>query len=375
MTRRAATTRRPCPRALGTGLLALDIVVNVDSCELPRCYAGGTCGNVLTILNYLGWHSSPLSRLSPGAAAEPLLADLRKWEVSTEFISLEDDGSTPIIIERITRTAAGEPYHSFSWRCPGCGAHLPGYNPLLAATTQERAARLPASQVFFFDRASRGAIHLARASSNSGAVVVFEPSGVGDPGLFREAWSLAHVVKYSHERLRDIADLELKRSERDRVLLEVETLGAGGLRYRSRLPKCRTDRWRQLSAFKPEALKDAAGSGDWCTAGLLNRLARRGMVGFRSTTSANLEDALRYGQALASWNCGFEGSRGGMYQVEKATFERQVERILKGGEVTAATGGEDLAIAADLLARFCPSCKGPEFTSVTPQRNGARARR
>src|SRR5260370_25949939 len=124
MTQRTPTTRKPCPRAVGTGLLAFDIVINVNSHEPPRSHAGGTCGNVLTILSYLGWHSAPLSRLSPGAAAERVLADLRKWEVSTEFISVEDDGSTPIIIQRIARTEAGEPYHSFSWRCPGCGAHL-----------------------------------------------------------------------------------------------------------------------------------------------------------------------------------------------------------------------------------------------------------
>src|SRR5437870_3606739 len=104
----------PCkPVALGTGLVALDVVINIDSHEAPRSYAGGTCGNVLTILSYLGWNSAPLSRLSRGAATGQVLADLRKWEVSTRFVSSDDDGSTPIIIQRIARTEAGEPYHSF----------------------------------------------------------------------------------------------------------------------------------------------------------------------------------------------------------------------------------------------------------------------
>ena len=85
---------------------------------------------------------------------------------------------------------------------------------------------------FFFDRVSRGTLNLARASAESGALVVFEPSGVGEPRLFREAWSIAHVVKYSNDPLRDIADLHLGESERNGLLLEIETLGSDGLRYR-----------------------------------------------------------------------------------------------------------------------------------------------
>jgi fructokinase len=269
------------PCAFGTGLLALDVVVKADSPGAPLCYAGGTCGNVLTVLSYLGWNVAPISRLAPGPATDRLLADLADWKVSTQFVSLEEDGSTPVIIQRIARTASGVPYHTFSWRCPCCGAHLPGYKAVLATAAKELAGRLPTHQVFFFDRVSRGALHLARACSDGGGIVAFEPSGIGDPDLFREAWSLAHIVKYSHERLRDIADLELERSEREGVLLEVETLGADGLRYRSRLPKSRTGGWRHLSGFTPESLKDAAGSGDWCTAGLLDRLARGGLSGLQ----------------------------------------------------------------------------------------------
>jgi fructokinase len=362
------------PAVVGTGLVALDVVVNVDSAGPPRCYAGGTCGNVLAVLSYLGWSAAPVSRLAPGPAAERLLADLADWRVSTQFVSQTDDGSTPVIIERIARSASGAPYHTFSWRCPGCGAHLPGYKPVLAAAARELAGRLPAPRVFFFDRVSRGALHLARACSEFGAVVVFEPSGVGDQDLFREAWSLAHVVKYSHERLRDIADLELKSSEREKVLLEVETLGAEGLRYRSRLPKCRSGGWRQVGAFTPEVLKDAAGSGDWCTAGLLDRLARGGVQGLRAVTAESLLDALRYGQALASWNCGFEGARGGMYEVDKPTFERQVERTLEGRGAAPVPPGKELAVAAKLLGCFCPSCNGAEFpSSVTRTADSAQA--
>ena len=58
------------PRAFGAGLLALDIVVSADL-EMPmRAYAGGTCGNVLAELAYLGWEAFPVARLSDDPAAQ-----------------------------------------------------------------------------------------------------------------------------------------------------------------------------------------------------------------------------------------------------------------------------------------------------------------
>ncbi len=356
------------PRAIGTGLVALDVVLNVHSKDSPRCYAGGSCGNVLTVLRYLGWNSSPVSRLAPGLAADQLLADLRGWKVSTQFVTVEDKGSTPVIFQQISRSATGEPRHSFSWRCPVCGAYFPGYKPLLATAAEELMDRLPVADVFFFDRVSRGAIQLAKASSERGATVVFEPSGVGDPKLFREAWSLADIVKYSHERLRDIADLDLKRSDREGVLLEIETLGADGLRYRSRLPNYRTRGWRQTRALEPLDFKDAAGAGDWCTAGILDRLARGGVAGLRTANEEKVRDALRYGQALAAWNCGFEGARGGMYQVDKRTFECQVQRILTGSDAQPAAVDVRDAGVAEFLDGLCPTCKKPAFATSRPPR-------
>ena len=168
-----------------------------------------------------------------------------------------------------------------------------------------------------------------RQTADLGALIVFEPSGIGDPKLFREAWSLAHVIKYSHERLRDIADLELRQSDHAGVLLEIETLGADGLRYRSRLPKAAVKGWPQVGALKPLAFKDAAGAGDWCTAGILSRLARGGLSGFHRTSSEKLQDALRMGR---HWLHGTAGSRGSRRDEPRRqrTFKRQVEAILSG---------------------------------------------
>ncbi len=358
------------PRAFGTGLVALDVVINVNSEETPGLFAGGSCGNVLTILSYLGWSSSPISRLRSGPAADRVVSDLKSWNVGTKFVTLEEDGSTPIIIQRIGRRPTGEPYHTFSWRCPACGTHLPGYKAVLASCAQQLTEDLPVAQVFFLDRVSRGTLHLAKSFSDQGAVVFFEPSGVGDPGLFREAWSLAHVVKYSHERLRDIADLDWKRSEREGVLLEVETLGAEGLRYRSRMSATKTREWQALPAFSVKTLKDTAGCGDWCTAGLLDKLARNGLDGMRRVSRDRLQEAFRFGQALAAWNCGFEGARGGMYEVDLPTFRRQIERILKGGEFSPPSLEKNNPELTRLLGSLCPACEKADIPFHVHIRNG-----
>jgi sugar/nucleoside kinase (ribokinase family) len=353
----ANTTTRPL--AVGTGLVALDIIVSGDRPEAPNHWAGGTCGNVLTVLSYLGWQSAPVARLRDGEAATELLADLRQWGVSTEFVSLGEDGSTPVIVQWIRRTPSGEPYHTFSWRCPNCGARLPGYKPILATEAEDLSERLDSPRVFFFDRLSRGALTLARRCAELGAAVVFEPASVGNPVLFREAWELADVVKYSHERLQDLpAELEARTGPR----LQIETLGRDGLRYRLRLPRGRTRGWQRLDAVPALRLQDTAGAGDWCTAGLIHKLFPGGSRALEAAEDSIVRDALRYGQALAAWTCGFDGPRGGMYQVNKSQFERDVAALMGKGFSGQDCGGNRQASALNGGAWLCPSCEEPDRT-------------
>ena len=359
------STSDSIPLAIGTGLVALDVVISNSHPDAPRHWAGGTCGNVLTILRYLGWRAAPVARLRGGEAAKLLLADLKRWGVSDQFISLAADGSTPLIVQRITLTPAGDPYHTFSWRCPNCGARLPGYKPVLATEAEELGERLITSRVFFFDRLSRGALVLARRCADLGAAVVFEPSSVGNPSLFREAWKLADVVKYSHERLHELP-FELEATSGPR--LQIETLGRDGLRYRTRLPASRSRTWQHLEAIPATRVRDSAGAGDWCTAGVIHRLFPEGASGIESVGDAGVRDAIRYGQALAAWTCGFEGARGGMYETAKAQFERDIAALLgetAGGMTDANSRRSKLRNG---VVCVCPSCGQPEQLAIRPRK-------
>ena len=51
------------PVCLGTGLVVLDVVMNGNPHSRSKVWAGGSCGNVLTILSYLGWNAFPITRL------------------------------------------------------------------------------------------------------------------------------------------------------------------------------------------------------------------------------------------------------------------------------------------------------------------------
>lgn len=312
------------PSVVGTGLIALDVIINAEDPRLSKRWAGGTCGNVLIILSYLGWDSYPVSRLNGETASRRVLRDLKKWKVHLDFAKSEPRVDTPIIIHKISRNGVGEAVHRFSLRCPHCGSWLPTYKSITSSTAQRVAAKIGSPKVFFLDRISRGSLILAKASVDNGALVVFEPIGIEDPRLFREALELTHVLKYSEERMHELGELKL----RARPLLEIETLGHKGLRYRSKLASCKTNGWERLDSYKVRQVKDTAGAGDWCTAGVIHQLGQGGFEKFQKTTTAELQEALRFGQALAAWNCGFEGARGGMYELEQKRFQFEVARIM-----------------------------------------------
>jgi fructokinase len=201
-------------------LIALDVILSADPTIEPFFAAGGTCGNVLAALSYFGWDAFPVARLNGDAASELVRADLSRWNVSLDFATQTPSAETPIIVQTIRRNRRGHPIHRFSLTCPACGAWFPPYRPVTAKAAEEvidsvcgasRSAFSP--RVFFLDRVSRGALLLAEAFAAQGAVVVFEPIGVGDSTLFKEALACAHVVKYSHQRLPHLAAHRLRTPE------------------------------------------------------------------------------------------------------------------------------------------------------------------
>src|SRR5438445_330736 len=73
--------------------------------------------------------------------------------------------------------------------------------------------------------------------------------------------------------------------------LLIETRGGDGLRYLDR--RHGPGPWRHLPALPVAVVRDAGGSGDWATAGLIHLAGRRGAAGFQALSAEDLHEALQ----------------------------------------------------------------------------------
>ena len=306
------------PICVGIGLVALDVLFN-DKLNTPiGFYAGGSCGNVMAILSYLGWETFPIARLRNNEAGNILIRDLEHFGVNNSLISMQEDGSTPIIIHRVLKGKNGNPKHRFEFRDPETGGYLPSYKPVLSARIDSIFENKPKSNVFYLDRVNRASIEMAKKSKEQNAFIFFEPSSYKDDKIHRECLSYADVVKFSSDRITNYQEL-FPICERE---LEIMTQGDEGLLYRLRNQR----KWTRIPAYDISGLVDAAGSGDWCTSGIIYTLF--GQFFDIVFDLQKVETALKFGQALAALNCGFMGARGTMYAMEKAIFWDTINSFL-----------------------------------------------
>ncbi len=335
----------------GTGLIALDLVTNGDKDTL-QLWAGGSCGNVLTILSYLGWKSYPIARLGNDAASKIVVNDMTAYGVNFQYVSFDKSVNTPIILQRILIKKDGLPTHRFYWICPNCGNWLPRYSPIRLKDISILCEQLPSMNCYYFDRVNPASLRLAEMAKLKGVLVVFEPTSIKNDPQFRKAIDFCDILKYSNERAKNSPQLAYE----SQASLVVETLGSEGLRYRIRKNKKSGD-WKFIEAFRVRKLKDAAGAGDWCTAGMIDVIASD-RSSFDQRKDNLIVDSLRYGQALSALNCGFEGARGIMYGINKSRFKKEVQSILDQEEVLTPIK-DSLPKGTKKKAQcVCPACQG-----------------
>jgi fructokinase len=304
--------RKSAPISVGAGFMALDwLLVGKDPVRFTKRYAGGSFGNVMAILAYLGWRSFPVARLGTDSYAASLIDDLRDFDVQTDFIQRAGKGATPVIVVRVVEAPDGTPRSRFEWRHPTSGDRLPSHRPYPRFLAQKIAENLPAANVFYFDRAEPGSLWLATEMRRKGALVFFEPSSYKNEKIFTACMAVSDIVKYSAQRIAEPP----RNPDCPSPRLEIQTLGENGLRFRMKDGEHRPGPWRTLAAYPTSQFKDATGCGDWCSAGLIHNLEGISRAGFARLGEARILEGLRFGQALAAVNCQYEGARGPMYEL------------------------------------------------------------
>jgi fructokinase len=265
--------------------------------------AGGTAGNVAALLGFLGWNASLVAELGDDDAGKQALRDLKKANVSTDYVRLNKGVRTPRLVHEISGGG-----HRYLFRCPDCGQSLPSSRPLRTDRALELCMEVAAPDVFFFDRLNAGTLTLAEHFAGNGSLIVFEPSRPARESFTRRAVDVADVIKYANDRDSGLDNIE----PANRRQLRVVTAGAAGASYR-----VGKGAWHESPAFS-YPIVDAGGAGDWTTAGLIHALPE-------NRTVRAVGDALRWAQALAAVSCGAPGARGLARQQSASTVLRAAQ--------------------------------------------------
>ncbi len=337
---------------MGTGLIALDIIFEENRKSEIEILAGGSCGNVLIILSYLGWDSYPIAYLRDDNAAQKLLNDLEEWQVNTDFIYKSENGNTPIIIEKFGISEKGKPWHRFEWNCPFCGLRFPKYKSIPLSEIKKINKDVPEVSVFYFDRVRKSSLELAKESKQKGAIIVFEPSGITNQSIFFECLEVADIVKYSRERLGKFKNIIGSKS----IPLEIETLDEEGLMYRFNGEEKFKGNWKKIQSYPVKEIKDTVGAGDWCTAGIIHILGKEGRKGFENASEKEIREALEFGQLLSAFKCYYEGARGCMYDTSMEDFKRIIYSIWEGKDPLEFIESSKKELKSKYYVNICPFC-------------------
>ncbi len=291
-------TQTTCPtrgQVVGTGLVALDLI-HVGAQRPLFEELGGSCGNVLISLAMLGRSVTPLLRLGTDPVGARLERELRLAGADTRLVSRHQDVRSPVIVELLD---LGSSDHSFSFTRPHSSERLASFQPITLQELDSARSTVASCTIFYTDRISETIYDAMEAAAAGGAIIHFEPSSVADPYLFERALSIAHIFKYSVDRLSpDIAE----RLHPD--AFSIVTAGRWGLevRHAGTVHRCK--------ALDADFVRDSCGAGDMVTLGLLDRIIQNGVRDPTSLSIATVLAGVRSGQRLAAANCAYIGARG-----------------------------------------------------------------
>ena len=286
---------------LGAGTFPLDNLQEKTGKDIKTIYqhVGGTCGNVMSILAWMGWHTLPAARLDNSETGLLIKADLESYGCDTRLVSNTPDGGTTIldIIHKTGRD--GKPKTAYMAHSPRGGRFV---NHRFWTLKQAQALfdsleEMP--DVFFFDRCAPGNILLAQLFHERGVLVYYEPNEPVDRNFLR-AVATSDIVKFSNEKHPDVSFTE---GFTDKLF--IQTLNEKGLRF-----KLRAEGWMTIPPEHNPHAVDGEGAGDWTTSTFINELGHHHMLTFDRIHQPNVTHCLEQAQRVASMSVSYLGAKG-----------------------------------------------------------------
>ena len=279
---------------------------------------GNTCGNVMTMLPYLGVKTFPVAKLDVSPQGYQMKRDMKAYGADVRFVSNTLTGGTTILrcmhkLDNDGRptmghkgSTAGKPWTGLSAR--PCRKYLSSKGGEVEALVDSMDF-IP--DVFFFDVAQAGHRILAERLREKGSLVYFECDSDGHRieneksrqaahRLFLRCVEASDVVKMSGEYVQDLSFADAYTDK-----LFVQTLGADGLRF-----KLGGGQWIRLAPVVNPDYKDYEGAGDWTSSTLIAALCSMDMLKVKDMTEEAVREALTMAQQMASYSVGFYGSKG-----------------------------------------------------------------
>ena len=296
---------------IGSGIYNLDIIVVRDYPDWPQPRpftdrtvleeVGGTCGNVMCILSWLGWKAMPQVCLDDSPEGLRAASDLKRYGCDCRYVTNTPEGGTSTLKCTHMKSPDGRKTISFRAGSPG-GSRFPKRHFLRARDEApaflEKLDECPA--VYFFDDPAAGHRLIAGSLREKGAIVYFEPSRVETKAEL-EAVGVSDIIKFSGDNVPDVSF-----TERFAGKLFIQTLGSEGLRF-----KLRGNSWVHVPPVPCEEVVDWEGAGDWTTTAIIWGIGRTG----KKVAELNDDDLLHIlteAQHFASESISFMGPKGGI---------------------------------------------------------------
>ena len=306
--------------------------------ELVVECVGNTCGNVATMLPYLGVQTFPIGHFDCSEQGLKITSDFKRYGADTRFVQNSPKGGTAIL-ECIHKLDDKTGEHRL-------GRH--GYAPDSRFAKRkflrgkDEAPALLASldfvpDVFFFDTPESGFRVLAEGLRQKGTLVYFEPGGERDKAKLMKAVGLSDIVKFSDET---VPDVEFCKEFKDKLF--VQTMGSKGIRF-----SLRGGDWQTVAPVPNDNVVDTEGAGDWTTSQFIACLCEKDILSLDKMTEANIRECLQKATETASRSVSYISSKG-MLDAEKG-WDKPAEKS-EGKEVfTSPVSGIMGAICGDIF--------------------------